>query len=462
LSGVLREPPITIAPDFQTVDAIKGVITTLDYGQFMYAAWLIEQMWWNSRLRGITNTRMDGLVGTPIRWQPGRENRDARAAARDIVTDWPLIASTATRKQISKWGLNLGVCFAQMHWYKASGTRRQIPKLETYHPQWGSFDWSLRAYRVFTQNAGWVIVPSPALSIPGEQWQPPDGVGAQQMEPADRWVVHEPFGQHSWRDGLVHSAWDPWFGLTLANRNMHRSSEKMGLGIAKVKYPKSVDKTALNLLISKMRRLGREAVIPVEQYGPNTTAGDDLPMANYDVEPFEWTQTGADIITRDRESCLSDLAILYLGHNTTAETKGASVGASAQVGNNIRGDIRVGDCYSEFATMYGGPVRAWAERNYGDPGNAPIPIYVTEDPSENTAASTTLFNVANAIDKLRQSCPGIDFDELLNRFGVPLQPGGCKLQQPLVPPAPSGAGKTPPAAPHSDPEPATDGEETAS
>jgi hypothetical protein len=423
LSNVRREPPIQIAPDFKTVPDCKAVITTLDYGQFMLASWLIEQMMWNSRVRGVNETRLNGLIGTPIRWRPGRDNARARRAARDIVEDFPLIAAPATRKQIAKWGLNLGVAFAQKHWYRSTSSGREIPRLETYHPQWALFDWALRAYRIWTLD-GWVIVPSPALQVPGEPWQPTYAESSSDADSPRRWVVHEPFGQHSWRDGLVHAAWRPWLGHEYANRDMSRSSEKLGLGIVKLKYPKSIDKTALNLLIQKIRTIGSEGVLPVEQYL------EESGQASYDVEPFEFSGTGFEMIQGTKESNATDIAVLYLGHNTTAETKGASVGASAQVGNLIRGDIRVGDCENEGATLVGQVLGDWAEVNYGDRGNAPIPDYVTDPPSENQAAALTLFNVSNAIDKLRAAAPGIDFDELLNRFQVPMIAGGAKVAAP--------------------------------
>ncbi len=442
LPAVKREPPITIAPDFKTVKDCKDAITALDFGQFMVATWLIEQMFWQPRQRAVVNTRLDGLVGTQIRWEPGRPNDAGRRAARDIVEDWPLIATSATRKQLFEWGLMLGVGLAQQHWYESPTSGRWIPRLEVYHPQWCIWDWFMRAYRVWTLD-GWAIVPSPSLQVPGQAWQPMYPTGQSFTDEPDtlkRWVVHEPFGQYSWRRGLVHAGWDPWLGLVKANRNLHRSSEKMGVGIAKAKYPKSKDDASFNKFISYLRTMGSEGVIPVEQWEDDISPG----VKGYDVEPFEWTQTGADIISRDREACSADIAVLYLGHNTTAETKGASVGASAQVGNLIRGDIRVGDTWSEFATFLGQPLRNWAEVNYGDPGLAPIPVYVTDPPSENQAAAQTLLWVSQALQVLRNNAPGVDFTELLNRFRVPMQNEGASVpppdpKQPPAAPAPTGA-----------------------
>lgn len=434
LMDIRREPPITIAPRFRDIRTCESIITTLDFGQFQLAAWMIEQMRWNSRVRGVQNTRWDGLIGTEIRWEPGRQNDTARRAARDIVEDWPLMASAATRKQIARWGCDLGVSFAQKHWYESPTSGRMIPRLEHYHPQWAIWDWSLRGYRIWTLD-GWMLVPSPALMVPGQAWAPLFPSAYAQPESLRRWVVHEPFGQHSWREGMIHAAWKPWMGHELANMYLSRGAEKHGNGIIAIDYPATTDKAALTLLMQKLRTLGTEGVIPLETY---PEASD---KASYKARPFEWTSTGFDIIRGAKESNATDLAVLYLGHNTTAETKGASVGASAQVGNLIRGDIRVGDCYNEFATMYGQEVRDWAEVNYGDAGNAPIPIYVTDPPSENMAAATTLFNVAQAIEKLRANVAGVDVTELLNRFRVPMVVGGAKFYAPALATAKPAANK---------------------
>jgi len=439
LPAIRREPAIQIAPQFQTVSDCTSVITVLDFGQFQLASWLIEQMLWNPRFRAVTGTRLDGLVGTPIRWEPGKNNELARRAARDIVEDWPLIATAAARKQMSKWGILLGVAFAQKHWYESPTSGRLIPRLEVYHPQWGLWDWGSRSYKIFTMD-GWAVVPSPSLLVPGQTWQalmPPGGNYA--ADSLKRWVIHEPFGVHSWREGLLHAAWDPWLRNTFGNRDLARGSEKLGIGIVKVEYPKSTDKTALNYLIGGIRTMGSEGVIPVEVYP------DQNPqmMKSYDVKPFEWSGNGVDWVSRSREAAASDLAILVLGHNTTAETKGASVGASAQVGNLIRGDIRVSDCANEQATVYLQVIRDWAEVNYGDPSVAPVPMYETDPPDQNQAAAQTLLNLSLALANFDKSVKGLDKSELLNRFRVPQQAGGVSDAPPPAP-APAPAPGSPP------------------
>jgi hypothetical protein len=459
LPELRREPPIQIAPTFKTVSDCQSAITFLDYGQFQLASWMIEQQRWNSRFRGVEDTWSEALIGTQIRWEPGRPNDLGRRAARDIVEDWPLIATATTRKQLNNWGLDLGVGFAQKHWYESPSSGRMIPRLEVYHPQWALWDWSLRAYRIWTLD-GWAIVPSPALMVPGQDWQPlyPSVVG--QPDTLKRWVVHEPYGQHSWRHGLVHSSWDPWLRLVWANRDMARCSEKVGLGIIKIKYPRMTDATALNLLIAKCRQLGQEGVIPVEQF----KNPDGITEQNYDAEPFEWTITGFNAISGTRDAAQADLAVLYLGHNTQAETKGASVGASAQVGNLIRGDRRVGATWAEWTTMMQQVIADWAEVNYGDRGLTPLMVYETDPPAENQAAATTAYNIAQAVALLKQHFNGIDWTELLNRFRIPIENGGTvtTIQNPAPPPGGKPAGisgqpTNPPAPPEPKTEPAQTG-----
>lgn len=437
LPPIRREPAISIAPSFTTVSDCTSVITVLDFGQFQLASWLIEQMLWNPRFRAVTATRLDGLVGTPIRWEPGKQNDLGRRAARDIVEDWPLIATAAARKQLSKWGILLGVAFAQKHWYESPTSGRLIPRLEVYHPQWGLWDWGSRSYKIFTMD-GWAVVPSPSLLVPGQTWQPfyPPG-GNLVADSLQRWVIHEPFGVHSWREGLLHAAWDPWLRNTYGNRDLARGSEKLGIGIVKVEYPKSTDKTALGTLIGGIRTMGSEGVLPVEVYPDQNPAG----MKSYNVSPFEWSGNGVDWVSRSREAGAADLAILILGHNTTAETKGASVGASAQVGNLIRGDIRISDCLNEQATMYLQVLRDWAQVNYGDPSVAPILVHETDPPDQNQAAAQTLLNVSLAMGNLEKTYDGLDAAELGNRFRLPQQPGGLKAKAP--PPAPAPAAPAP-------------------
>src|SRR5207237_1405395 len=88
---VHSEPPIPAATEFQSVPAVRSVICELDQGDFYRAALLIERMLWNPRLRGIVETRLNGLLATDVRWEPARNNKAARRAAAAMERDWPIL-----------------------------------------------------------------------------------------------------------------------------------------------------------------------------------------------------------------------------------------------------------------------------------------------------------------------------------------------------------------------------------
>jgi uncharacterized protein DUF935 len=396
-----REPQLSAGPVYRNPNQVRAIIDSLNNGEFMQAAMLRENMLSNSRLRGVQETRLNGLIGTAIRWEPGRKNRDGRLAAKLIEDDWPLIASDAWRKQNHGWGLDLGISFSQKHWYVSESSGRLIPRLQLFHPQWAFFDWRAGVYIVQTADdiRARVEVPSPSLLKQREV-----GLGL--------WVVHEPFGQHSWRLGLIHAAWEAWLGHQWAQRDQSKASEKLGNGTLKAFYPASRGKEEAQRFVDGLRGMNAEGVIPCAEYEDGS---------KFNAEPLEFSGAGYEMIHRTKDSKAVDLAVLYLGHNLTTEAKGGSY-AAANIGDLIRGDIKAADAKSEGETIRGQVLADWAEANFGDPELAPTPIYETDPPAVNEAAARTLQQLAQAVMGLGRAAPQVDIDELLSRFRIPLKP----------------------------------------
>lgn len=438
LPDALREPPSWVPGKFSTVQACETAANMALWGQFQFPAWLIEQTLKSPRARGPFQTRLNGLTGTEIQWLPGRNNELGRRAVEAVKVDWPKMASAATRYQLSQWGLTLGVGFAQKHWYVDPSTGRQIPRLQVWHPQWTLWDWALNnrfgAYRIWTLDS-WEIVPSPSLQVPGEPFDP--GPTGQQYDPR-RWVVHEPFGTQSWRQGLIHALWASALGWQFADQDMSALCEKQGVGGFKVNYPKTTEgkgangeisaNSSLGMLMSALRSLGRRPVIPVETY----PTGHNL--ASYDVDTFEWSGVGFDIVKGTKESKALDLAVLILGHNTTSSSTTAGASAGANVGNDIRADLRIGDCWNECNTIRQQVLGDWAEANGFGRENAPIPVYITDAPMANLPAAQTMLTLAQAVQIWRTQAPGVDITQLLELFQVPMGADGAGAPLELVNP----------------------------
>lgn len=407
------EPSISAPSTFTTVEQVSSVITGLYSGNISRAATLWEQMWQNPRLRAAFSTRLMGLTGAEVRWLPGQENRDGRKAAKAAGEDDRKVMSVATRKQFHKWGIGLGVGFAQKAWY-VDTTGRLIPRIKVYHP--GAVRWndSESVYDIRTDGGDVLQVTSPTMETAETD--------------RDAWVVHEPFGSYSWREGYIVSAWYPWLGNNLARRDGLRTAEKMGRGISKVRIPHGASKIAAQELVTGIRGMGAGSVLPLEQLEDGR---------EFQVEPLEWNSSnGYQLIDSIFASTAVDLVILALGHNQTTEVKEGGSYASANVGNDVRSDYIDDDGQTEWDTLYWQVWRDWADANFGDPNLAPRRQVITDPPSRDKEAATMTSLLAQSVENLAKV--GVDVPLLLDAYRIPmLVAGKASASVPATPSAPA-------------------------
>lgn len=413
-----REPQIPTASRYEKVVQIRTIIDDLEHGYLFGASRLIRQMWHNPRLRVAVSTRLAGLSAAEERWRPAKENRDGRAAKNAIEQDWQHIISTATRDQANRWGLLLGVNFAQPHWYLDPSSGREINRIEVYDPSavwWDDFRWT---YVVRTRDSGSIDVPSPAVSSPDELSQD--------------FIVHEPFGKRSYLEGYVVSAWYPWLGNNLTSRDRLRSSEKVGDGNLIAEIPHGADKVAALDFATGLKNMKGGAVIPAE-VGVPTRGGQP---ASFGVKPLEWNAgNGYQVVDSATAATAVDLVILFLGGNLQTEVKGG--GSYAAIDGQMR--VTAGyidkDAKAETHTLYHQVVRRWAERNYGDPELAPLRDVVADPPEADKDAAQILNLVSQSIANIRRDAPEVDIRALLDRFRLPLlAEGKMQVQVPVIAP----------------------------
>lgn len=393
------EPPIPTATEIATVEHARAILRQHDAGNFRQSALMTERMLWNARLRGVAETRQAGLISTRIRFKPQKNNRDGRRAAKAFEEDWPLIAPAPMRKQMLKWGLFLGFTAGQRPFLAESPrTGRQLFMLRPYWPGFALWQQTRRVYEIAVEG-GRVDVPSPSLGPTSSD--------------RSSWVIAEPFGVNSYRDGIIHAAWRPWLGHEWAMRDQARSSEKHGVGIIKAFYPKGAKGPALERWLNGMRAGGSEGIYPCER-------DPDAPEGGYDAAPFEYSGSGFAAISDTMGSCAVALAILFLGHNLTTEIKNGGSYAAAGVADYIRDDKKNDDAEIEWA--YIGPQLAepWAIANYGDPELAPVAEYITDSPAVNLQRAQMIQALAYAAEKLRRDVPRVDLEALAEEFRLPM------------------------------------------
>lgn len=419
------EPPIPLTTEFRTIDQVRAVINQHDAGRFRMSALLAERMMWNPRLRAVLGTRLSGLLAAEVKFDPVRENKDARRAAREFAEDWLAMVTTPVRKQYRKWSLLMGIAFGQRALELSPTSGRQIFRLRPYWPGFASWYWSEGGYRIQTHDAGVVDVASPGLKEVGA----PSPMMTGLVNPSEQpWVIDEPNGSNSWREGIIHAAWRPVLGHDWAMRDQSRASEKHGIGVIKAKYPRGEGeqhKAAVTTFTSDLGQMGAEGVIPLEQ----RSEGE----ASFDVEPFEFNGSGFQAISDTMNSNAVALAILFLGHNLTTEIKGGGSYAAAGVGEYIRDDIKHDDAASEWAVFGPQLARPYCLLNYGDPELAPRARYITDSTSINKAMAQMMASVATAIQLLRTNVPDFDVDTFCEQWRIPLLPAGS-VQVPAAPP----------------------------
>jgi hypothetical protein len=421
------EPPIPVTTEFTNVEHVRGIVQELDQGQFRRPALLVERMLMNPRLRAVVETRLAGLIATEIRWEPAKNNKAGRRAAEEIEQDWPIIAPAPMRKQMLKWALFLGFGLGQRVPDEAPGSGRAVYKLRPYWPGFASWYWARKAYRIITFDAGMTEAATPSVDrkIAERYAISPilDGAPSAAESP---WIISEPFGVNSYRDGLVHAAWRPWLGHDWAMRDQARASQKHGLGIFKAIIPRGTGdqyKAAVAAYTNGLRNMGSEGVIPCEEDSENDR--------KFDVETVEFSGSGFQAISDTMGANAVALAILFLGHNLTTEIKGGGSYAAAGVADYIRDDKKYDDSATE--QDYAGPqlIRPWAEANYGDPELAPRARYVTDSPAVNRQRAQRPNYVGQAAAQLRANIPDVDLRRLAEEFRLPmLDPADVVVQVP--------------------------------
>lgn len=394
-----REPQIPTASRYDTVTPIRAIIEGLEGGYFYGASRLIRQMWQNPRLRVAVSTRLAGHIGAEERWTAARDSKTARAALEAIREDWPAIISTATRKQQGRWGLLLGCSFAQPHWYVSRSTGREIPRVEVYDPSSCRWDDHRGVYVVMPRDSGEVLVNSPAVCAPDE------------LTPG--WIVHEPFGKQSFKDGYVHSAWYPWLGNNLASRDRLRTSEKVGEDTLLAEIPFGADKQAASDFVTGLRSMKSGAVVPLE-----IREGEGGELIKFNVRPLEWTANGYQVVDQTVAATAVDLIILFLGGNLQTEVKSGGSHGAADSQGEVRADYIDDDAKGETNTLHMQVVRQWAEANFGDPDDAPIREVVSDPPAKDAAAATMVSQVSQSLDNLARH--GVDTAALCERFRLPM------------------------------------------
>ena len=390
-----------------------------DVGNLQPAAQLYRAMKRDGVLQGLLSARSAGLIRLPKKYYGDVEVTDMLRAGNGTRPVFDEMLPPAELAAIVSDGVALGVGLAEL--VPVDG--RPYPVMVRLDPEYLQYRW---------QENRWYF-----LSI----------AGALPITPGDgRWVLHVPGPRMSpWHFGL----W-PALGRSFINKEhamMHRSnySAKLANPARAAVSPKGG--------VEQERRGFLKKVIA---WGVNTVF--ELPPG-WDVKLIESNGRGIDVFQKEIDTSDNEYQVAITGQAQT--TEGGSGFSNAEVPNQIREDLIIGDGDSAAYTVNTQVLPQFLVRNFGGPTaiteRATNMQWETGKPKELEAASKTLLQTAQAIAALVQATAAsgrqLNVDALCERFAIPLvddnagvsNPGGVN---PLVvaktiesPPAPTPEGQ---------------------
>lgn len=408
-------------PHHLSVDSLYDALTAHEEGDFSESGIIGRLLLRDDRIASCLETRVNALLGCKEEIEGAQIDDDTEEEdIRDAAREWfPKVCTEAARRGLESDKCIYGVAFGEVIYQRTARqwTPVDIKNWDVDHFRW---DASRSCYIVNTLD------------------------GPQEVHHGDgRWIVYEPYGSRSWRNGFLLSLADKWLMRQWTFRDWARFTEKLGQGVFVAGVPINSKPEDKAKFLAQIQRIGSNSAVLVPQgAGPDTSYSLDLKSTNgVGFQNFEQFTTALNV----------SIAVRILGQNLTTEAQGGSY-AAANVQDRVRGDLLEWDEGCESTTLHTGLLVPWTVANYGDAALTPWSCRETDPPEDEKAkaetrktavdtlvAASTLSNRVNVDHELEE----LGFD-LLDPADVPEPP---PPPPPAVPPLPPGdAAETPNAA----------------
>lgn len=396
---------------WDSVGLINQTLLDHENGLFRTSSLLCDSMLRDDRIMGVTDTRLNALMGLPRTYEP-TDKKKSQGIADDLEDLWEEMFPLDHLSALLKWGIYLGVGLAELRW--DTSRRPWMPRLYTWHPQYLYWDWAQRQFYIATQSDS--VVPI----------NPGDG----------KWVLYTPYGyQYGWINGKVRALAQPWIIRKFTYRDWARYCEVHGLPIRKAVAPMDAKQEHKDRFTREMAALGSESVV---QLGQN---GKDGP--NFDLQLLEAQANTYEGFMELLSKVEDSIAINLLGQNLTTEVKGGSF-AATKAHDRVRGDVLKFDAKSLGLCLKKQALTPWVRFNY-DFNNAealtPTPRWMTDPPEDKGDKAQGLLFLAQALQTFRNSGITPDVKEILTDFDVPFTGTGIDPTIPVGPQPKPGPGE---------------------
>lgn len=416
---------------------LRAVLPTADGGNFRNLADLCDTLLADDRIGAVFETRIGGLLGLPITFEPSGDGRKRNRAVKALEADedwWELFPEDELF-QLFTWGRLAGFSWGQLVYEDDDGkplvneSGRLTPRCEFWHPQHFRYDQHLRQWFVRRRDASGVATASEEPVTPGE----------------GQWILYTPYGRfRPWAHGLWRGLSRWWLLKDYAIGDAGAFSEA---SIQRVLTRETeIDDALVRELADDLQSAGRDQVIGLPQ--------------GFDMKLLESRQS-----LRDNQGYLVDLsntsiAVAVLGQNLTTESTGGGLNGGNKVHERVEIQRIKSDAETGSTTLREQGLKWWAEYNFGSQGLAPWPQWDTDPPEDAKAKGETWKLAAETVGAFKTAGFEVDPKQIEEEFGIKLTKAEKPEPPPVIvaPPPPPNAPNAPPSedeqpTPNDQPEP---------
>jgi len=382
---VFRVPDVWDTTVLWSPGDVNTALQEADGGMLEKAADLCDAQWTDDRVRGTLQTRVGALLGLNNDEKLEFASDSARVR-KAIKADWWVSAPETELGKLIRWGIHLGIGFAQRKVIKNEG--RWVPRLQTWNPRSFWKDLTTGLWSTTTQNEGTI-----------------------EIRPDDpHWVLFCPYGEdRPWAEGTWRAIALYWLIKTYGLRSWGKHNDLHGSGALVGKAPMDTEPADRQKFWSDLKAMGRNARIVLPD--------------GYSLELLEAKSATEDTFVKSGQRADTAIAIVHLGQPMTTETKGSEQ-TGADNARAVRQDYLEFDAEQLSTWVHERHLPAWAAWNFGSAELSPWPRFNSNPPVNLQLEANTLVALGNAIEKLVTVAPEgqtVDTETMFYRYNIPLK-----------------------------------------
>lgn len=376
-----------------TPHQVSAALASHITGMFEMSGQLVDMIIADDRVTATLNSRMAGLFGREVRFEPADDSR----AAKEVLDawankNWPCLTSDGAFYQIAAYQNLFGFWPAQTIY--DTGGPLWTQRLDPWHARYTYYNWDIRKLVAITQDGGKAIVPG-------------DG----------KWFLLAPRGQYrAWMWGTMRAIALAWLLRQYALRDMARFSEVYGAPTRIGWTPAAADPTERDRFQQQLSQLGANTTLLL----PRSVDKD----TGYGYELVSVGNADWQIFPGLSDRCDMHITLAILMQSLTTEVKGGSY-AATESHMDIRQAGIEADNQAWRASLRNQVARPFAFVNFGDADLAPITYWDVTSRDEQASRAQKLYSVGQSVQIFRQG--GVQFKNpqqfrefTLNELGVKL------------------------------------------